>query len=136
MEYWKVHGHANVPHNYNDDQTPHLGRWVQHQRRSHKNYLRTKGKAGAITRERMQKLDNIGFQWEFGRRPQHDMAWMTMFHQLKTFNEKYNTAKIAYATSGCSAKFATISRWATKQRDFYKLEKPDTLGTTVARHMK
>ena len=53
QEYKKEHGHCNVPQSYSDN--PQLGRWVSRQRQAKKNEI--------LSTDKIQKLDQIGFQW-------------------------------------------------------------------------
>eukprot|EP00656_Telonema_subtile_P044704 TRINITY_DN50966_c0_g1_i1.p1 TRINITY_DN50966_c0_g1~~TRINITY_DN50966_c0_g1_i1.p1 ORF type:complete len:186 (+),score=29.54 TRINITY_DN50966_c0_g1_i1:151-708(+) len=57
--FQQVNGHANVPRRYADD--PELGRWVYKRRKSRRGVSKYK-----ITQDQIDKLDTVGFQWEFG----------------------------------------------------------------------
>jgi hypothetical protein len=53
------HKHCNVPSNYHDKR---LATWVKCQRRQFKLYK--EGKPSSMTRERVQELEDLGFEWE------------------------------------------------------------------------
>ena len=55
-----AHGHANVPSNFAPH--PQLATWVKCQRRQYK--LFRDGKPSNMTKERIQMLETIGFEWE------------------------------------------------------------------------
>lgn len=59
-EFAKVHGHANVPTNY--EHNKQLSVWVKCQRRQYKLHRRGTGKSN-MTPERIDKLEKIGFVW-------------------------------------------------------------------------
>ena len=56
VKYCSVHNNCNVPHN-----VPHLGEWVNNQRRLKKMYAA--GKKSSLTIERIEKLNTLGFDW-------------------------------------------------------------------------
>mmetsp|Transcript_4241 Transcript_4241/g.4858 ORF Transcript_4241/g.4858 Transcript_4241/m.4858 type:complete len:100 (-) Transcript_4241:21-320(-) len=61
-------GHTNVPQSYTDQ--PNLERWVRNQRQGYRNYaLGNKQKSQGMCKERVIKLDSIGFNW--GKSKQH-----------------------------------------------------------------
>jgi hypothetical protein len=51
LNYKQVHGHCRVPR-----QNPSLGRWVENQRQFYRK--------GALKRDRIDKLNEIGFIWK------------------------------------------------------------------------
>ena len=52
----KRFGNCNVPQEW--DENPLVGRWVAAQRRRHR--------VGRMSRERINRLNSLGFQWELG----------------------------------------------------------------------
>lgn len=62
-EYKARNGDCNVP--MRKDQ-PRLGEWVGQQRKAYK--LKKEGKQSAMTDERMEKLNKIGFTWLLRKR--------------------------------------------------------------------
>ena len=65
-EYKARNGDCNVPMRKDD---PKLGEWVGQQRRAYR--LKMDGKQSAMTDERMEKLNNIGFTWRLRKRKTH-----------------------------------------------------------------
>ena len=67
-DYRAEYGDCNVPTNYRPNRP--LATWVKCQRRQKK--LFDRGESSNITRERIQELDNLGFEWtlrsEYGKR--------------------------------------------------------------------
>jgi hypothetical protein len=59
--YLELHGHCNVPKDYTANRA--LSVWVKCQRRLYKMTLRGKQPLTALTQERINKLNNIGFSW-------------------------------------------------------------------------
>jgi hypothetical protein len=79
--FQKEHGHYRVPgQNKKDSATYHLALWVSTQRNQYK--LLQKGKKSLMKEERIQKLNEIGFEWSPGlyytgrlRRPTTGNSW-------------------------------------------------------------
>jgi hypothetical protein len=63
--YRKVHGHCNVPKNYNENSQ--LGRWVTRQRSQYR--LHQEGKTSSMTLFRIDALESLGFEWVLRRHP-------------------------------------------------------------------
>jgi len=55
--YCSIHNNCNVPHN-----VPHLGEWVNNQRRFKKMYDAA-GKNSSLAIKRIEKLNTLGFDW-------------------------------------------------------------------------
>lgn len=65
-EYKARNGDCNVPMRKDD---PKLGEWVGQQRKAYR--LKMDGKQSAMTDERMEKLNKIGFTWRLRKRKIH-----------------------------------------------------------------
>jgi hypothetical protein len=61
-DYREIHGHCNVPQNYNGK--CRRANWVDCQRKEYRAY--GKGKRSFITLPRIQALERMGFEWEPG----------------------------------------------------------------------
>jgi hypothetical protein len=59
-EYYKTHGHCNVPYYYSEN--PKLGQWVSTQRQQYR--LHKEGKRSFITLPRIQALECLSFEWK------------------------------------------------------------------------
>jgi hypothetical protein len=60
QQFRQTYMHCNVPSNFNDN--PRLATWIKCQRRQYKLYM--DGKASNMTLQRIQHLENLGFEWE------------------------------------------------------------------------
>lgn len=65
--YKRIHGDCIVPSNY--EKNPQLAVWVKRQRRQYKFYC--EGKSTSMTKERIAKLEKLGFAWDC-RKPKDD----------------------------------------------------------------
>jgi hypothetical protein len=74
LEYKAKHGNTMVPQCYQDD--TRLGRWVHYQRVEY--WLHQETGHAKITKERIARLDAIGFEWD----PQKAI-WNIMYDKLK-----------------------------------------------------
>ncbi|MCX6131327.1 MAG: helicase associated domain-containing protein, partial [Proteobacteria bacterium] len=61
LEYYKAHGNCSVPNTWSEN--PKLGRWVRYQR-----YLKKQNK---LHPKRQEKLDEIGFNWNFDKKDKY-----------------------------------------------------------------
>jgi Helicase associated domain len=59
-EFCAVFQHCNVPSSYGEN--PQLATWIKCQRRQYKLYV--EGKPSNITKQRIEKLESLGFEWE------------------------------------------------------------------------
>jgi hypothetical protein len=67
--YKEEHGDCLVPAHW--EPNPKLGTWVSHQRRQYRKYIF--GKESHITHDRIRQLNEIGFHWDMGSRPNEDL---------------------------------------------------------------
>ncbi|KAG7358132.1 helicase domain protein [Nitzschia inconspicua] len=118
-EYKQQHGHTNVPSIYNDGQNPHLGMWVSHQRKKYKEYQNKMNVAGIMTKERIELLESLGFEWSPGRKDEFQEIWMSHFEDMKKFVKKYNTTKVSNVPRGYNCRIAVTIKWADQQRASY-----------------
>jgi hypothetical protein len=68
LEYKEEHGHMQVPQRY--DSNPQLGQWVQKMR-----WMR---KMGMLKKERIEKLDEVGFVWKVTKRKRRVLLFITV----------------------------------------------------------
>lgn len=73
--YKQRHGDCLVPHRYKDD--PKLGRWVERQRRNRKR--------DSLPDSRVDRLDQVGFEWSV----RDKSVWDTMFMRLCHYKEQH-----------------------------------------------
>lgn len=80
VAYKNEHGDVRVPRQY--EKAPKLSEWVTEQRRQCK--ARLEGKSSAMTAERMAKLDQLGFVWQFRDR----MDWNERYEKLLEYKKE------------------------------------------------
>ena len=85
--YKQVEGHCNVPQKY--EANPQLGLWVATQRRVYKK--------GKLSKERIESLQGIGFEWELRRYVR--LTWEERFNQLLQFKEKFGHCNVTRRTN-------------------------------------
>eukprot|EP01047_Picozoa_sp_COSAG01_P018536 COSAG01_NODE_1006_length_12163_cov_237.845669_18_plen_420_part_00 len=110
QEFRKDHGHCNVPQDWAPK--PGLGKWVNHQRTSKKRLDEGKVSPG-ITAERVQRLDELGFEWELRTAAGwNDRGWDEMFTQLEAYQKKYGDCNVPFQWSGNRV----LATWVSTQR--------------------
>lgn len=85
-EFKKRKGHCNVPKRFSED--PRLGNFVNHQKEEYKKFR--DGKPTAMTKERIEKLESIGFNWG-GTKSQeqgYDDQWNAKYGELEAYKER------------------------------------------------
>jgi len=98
-EYNEENGHCKVPQKH-----PQLGKWVMHQRRLYKK--------GKLLPDRIELLDDIGFQWI-----RHNIvSWNERLEELKQYKEKHGDCDVP-SRYKANPQLAT---WVAKQRWLYK----------------
>lgn len=82
-DYKSEHGDCEVPASYSPDKAYGLGRWVTNQRTAHKMMKEGKPTKYALTQERVEKLQKLGFRFVWDRWDK----WDKMFGELKSYFE-------------------------------------------------
>jgi len=108
LDYQSQNGHANVPRQYKPN--PQLGGWVNTQRHQYKRLL--EGNSSTLTKERMDKLDELGFSW-FQRGFQ---MWNQRYEELKEFKNLHGHCRV----SQCDETYRALGLWVMTQRKQYK----------------
>jgi hypothetical protein len=102
-KFKEEHGHTNVPQRNNT-----LGQWVNTQR---KNLVyREKGKRSHITQQRMDMLNEIGFDWVQDK----EMQWNEKLDELIAFKKVFEHANVPRSQG-------SLGMWVRRQRRSYKL---------------
>ena len=108
-EYYKAHGHLDIPAAYTTADGHSLGAWVATQR---KVYLgRT---AGCLSMEQIKRLEEIGMCWQGAR----EAAWERNFSEAEKYFRQHGNLAIPadYVTGdGCR-----LGRWVRRQRELLK----------------
>lgn len=108
LHYKKQHGNANVPQRY--AALPSLGVWVNNQRR-----LKKRKK---LNRERIQRLNAIGFEWggkslrQDRRKEDWESKWKAMVSQLVAFKKAFCHCNVPKRWQ----KNPELGKWVQKQR--------------------
>ena len=93
-------GHASVVYKWDED--PKLANWVTRQR--------TLFSHNKLSRERQQKLEDLGFVW----RIQDD--WLVMYDKVKEYKEKYGHCNVPQNW----VENPKFGRWVSRQREAFK----------------
>lgn len=108
-QFYREHGHSDVLHSYVDKQ---LSRWVSNQRQNQKQERQS------MTKERVQKLDQLNFKWEVRR------TWDSHFTELETYCKRFNNGGIdgrRNSVRNYDGKYTHLVRFLAAQRRQYKL---------------
>jgi hypothetical protein len=103
-DYRKIHGHCNVPHNYN------LGYWVGTQRKQYKLYLQ--GEKSHMTTFRIQELESLGFEWDM-----YSAAWEDRLRELADYRRIHGHCSVPQKYS----ENPKLGKWVTAQKFQYRL---------------
>jgi hypothetical protein len=107
-EYWKLHGHCNVPTTYKENSK--LGYWVGTQRNQYK--LHVRGKTSHITPFRIQELESMGFEWGVCL-----AAWEDLLSELTDYRKQHGHCNVPKRYS----ENAKLGNWVGRQRGQYRL---------------
>ena len=81
----KKHGHCNVPSDYSPNRS--LGIWVRN--------IRSKKKAGKLAKDRIRRLEGLGFSWVLIKRSVGRLDWDVMLAALTAFKERYGHCNVS-----------------------------------------
>lgn len=113
VEFKKKHGHCNVPYTYEPNTA--LGLWVVYQR--HQYRRRYENKTSYITPERIEALNEIGFEWNLSNK--FNKQWEERYDELVEFKKRYGHCNVSRDHHN-----DVLGRWVSYQRSQYskKLE--------------
>jgi len=105
LHYKEEHNHTNVPMSYGE-----LGLWVFNQRNNYNSYM--KGKQSGMTPSRIQLLESIGFEFDFGKKilSAADERWQMRLNELKEYKEKTGTLRVDRSGN------ASLYNWCQHQK--------------------
>ena len=106
VEFYKEHGHSNVPANHPGQ----LGVFVQNCRREYRHL--EQGEPSSLTVERLNKLFEVDFVWAKSR----EEAWEYYYNQLREFYNKFGHANVPELYPDSPA----LGRWCVNQRTHYR----------------
>jgi len=108
VSYVKKFGDARVPNRFAD--IPFLGSWVSCQRRNYKKF-QNGNTSCSITKERIQLLNNIGFEWSM-----YSSAWNVRYEELVRYVKEIGNTFVPCRF----AKNPFLGNWVVRQRGNYK----------------
>jgi hypothetical protein len=108
IEFKKIYGHTMVsPYNHHSKRWTSLSLWVRNQRSQYIKHQKGITKGCFLTQDRIQKLQEIGFQWNV----QED-KWHEQYRKLVEFQKKYGTTRVPTNYK----EDPSLSRWVSHQR--------------------
>jgi superfamily II DNA or RNA helicase len=102
LDFRKIHGHCNVPNQFQDN--PVLARWVSTQRSN-------KSK-GLLNQDYGRLLSDIGFEWIASPSENSEAIWSRRFEELQSFKEKNGHCDVPARYNDNRA----LGAWITEQR--------------------
>mmetsp|Transcript_8673 Transcript_8673/g.17700 ORF Transcript_8673/g.17700 Transcript_8673/m.17700 type:complete len:356 (-) Transcript_8673:502-1569(-) len=106
--YKAIYGDCNVPKEWSENRP--LGDWVHTQRQQYRLYQEEK--KSAMTEERIQALEDIGFSWDA-----REDIWQQRFNELKEYRDRYGNCNVPNQWS----ENKQLANWVRKQRYQYRL---------------
>ncbi|KAL3788864.1 hypothetical protein ACHAW5_009221 [Stephanodiscus triporus] len=106
-EYVAEHGNSLVPTNYAKNQS--LGLWVLKQRRNFKvGQLEGNLSEAILSKERIEKLDEIGFIWDA-----HEAQWFERLQELKEYKKNHGDTLVpkVYPANRLLGRWVNTQRW-------------------------
>ena len=110
IEYKAINNHCDAPRRDEIN-----GRWVAHQRSMFKS--NQEGKITALTDERIEKLENIGFKFSVKEKPED--TWEKQYAALVVYNDTHGNCSVPCSYCDENGK-KTLANWVKKQRKKYK----------------
>ena len=104
IQFHQQHGHFCVRERH--DKT--LSQWVRTQQYEYKRWM--EGLKSLITLQRIEQLNDIGFEWETNDGLTKD--WMTMFHTLQAFKQQHGHLRLG-------PRDGPLGKWVANQRHQY-----------------
>ncbi|KAL7540742.1 hypothetical protein ACHAXR_010356 [Thalassiosira sp. AJA248-18] len=109
LEYIKEHGHSNI--SQHDKENERLGKWIKNQRYEYRKYHNKGLGQSRLGRDRIDKLNEIGFQWRL--RPER-IPWDERFKAIVQYKEEHGHCRVPMNVP-------ELGKWAKYQRDQYCL---------------
>ncbi|OEU20513.1 hypothetical protein FRACYDRAFT_160030, partial [Fragilariopsis cylindrus CCMP1102] len=114
-EFHNIHGHCNITSK--DGDANKLDHFVRDLRRQYR--LRKAGTVSVLTQDRIQHLEQIGFEWVKTQKYSisHEIRWNEMIENLSAFREKYGHTEVPQEYDNNSK----MGYWVMNQRSFYRM---------------
>ena len=116
-EYKKEYGDCNVPINYAANLS--LAKWVMNQRAAYERFMDSNWKkSSGISAERIDALNNIGFEWRLRNRPE----WDERYDEVVAYKQTHGDTLVPITrTSDATNKYHGLALWVMVQRNQYRL---------------
>ena len=116
-EYKQMRSDCNVPISY--EVNPQLSNWVMNQRACYHRFFDENWKQNpGITKERIDALNEIGFEWRLRDRPE----WDERYDELLAYKEEHGDTLVPMDARGDSDnKYHKLAMWVNTQRREYRL---------------
>jgi hypothetical protein len=111
-DYRKIHGHCNVPQNYNENSK--LAQWVKTQRKRYRLHLQ--GKISQMTLPRIQALESLGFEWGI-----QGAAWEDRLSELADYRKIHGHCNVPQSYN----ENPQLAQWVKTQRKRYRLHREE-----------
>jgi uncharacterized protein YbgA (DUF1722 family) len=115
VEFRRKKGHCIVPTNHEQDKS--LGRWVERQRRNHKN--------DKMLRDRQELLDELEFAWKVDSaltfKPKYDKLWHQQYEKLLEYKRKNGHCNVPQTKNEEQDK--SLGDWVHTQRTLHNNNK-------------
>ncbi|GFH44504.1 hypothetical protein CTEN210_00978 [Chaetoceros tenuissimus] len=105
VEYKSKYGHCNVPSKHEENQS--LGNWVSATRSQYKH--------SSLSKERINMLNDIGFEWTAPQQQRRDDVWNDKLEQLKLYKSKHGDCNMPQTYDN-----QPLANWVKTQRSQYK----------------
>ena len=109
--YYMEHGNLLIPRTYQSEEGYYPGAWLNTQRRIRKGSV-----AGILTKEQINKLDNIGMVWD----SVIDYMWEQGYELAKQYYKEYGNLDIPvkYTAKTVAGDEFPLGKWITTQRKY------------------
>lgn len=114
LEFRKNNGHCNVHYNKHDNRNPALEKWCTEIRRAYNNLNDGKKKRRNLSKDRIERLEEIGFKWTVG--VGHCEVFDKHCRDLEAFKSKYGHCSVMIKDINCPS----LGNWCSKMRSAYK----------------
>ena len=107
LKYKKLYGNCNVPDKHITEFEVDLGAWVIRQRAKFKN--------GTLEREKIKKLNEVSFVWDF-KLENFEKGWQRGFSELTNFKDAFGHCRVSH--DFVTASNFELGRWVASQRGY------------------
>lgn len=132
IEFKEQHGHARVPCNFVTDDGVNLGAWASNQRQEYRK--REEGLPNAMSSERLQRLEEINFEWVLSIGLPTQDIWNHNFSDMCEFKEKHGHTRVP--RTFVSDFGLNLGIWGSRQRQEYSKCQKGVKSTLTAERIQ